>query len=63
MTAKNWVFASGEKPSTTSVTSRMSVWNGVFWFFATASRMSSRVRFSISGSDRNIFWRSPASVT
>ena len=37
--------------------------SGVLSFFATASRISSRVRFSISGSSRSIFWRSPASVT
>jgi hypothetical protein len=35
----------------------------VFSFFATASRINALVRFSISGSDRNIFCRSPASVT
>jgi len=55
MTAKNWSFASSEKPSTTLVTSRTRSLNGVLAFLATASRMSSRVRFSISGSERNIF--------
>ena len=63
MTLKNSSFAFGEKPLTECVTSRMNVCAGVLSFFATASRIRSRVCLVISGSSFSIFCRSLLSLT
>ena len=62
-TLKNCVLAVSEKPFTSWVTWRISVCSGVPVFFATVSRMSSRVRRSISGTSPSIFLRSDGSST
>ena len=63
MMAKNWRLASAENPSTSVVTLAEDLGQRRAVFFATASGIIWRVRFSISGSDRSIFSRSPGSVT
>ena len=63
MMSKNWRLASSENPLTSLVTLWRMCGSGVAALPAIASRIISRVRFSISGSERNIFARSDESVT
>ena len=63
MMSKNCRLASTEKPSTSLVTVRRICGSGVSAPVAIASRIMARVRVSISGSERIILPRSPASRT